>query len=210
MPTNLNARKRSYANYAGFVSANGGIPVKPANTVAPALSGTAEVGETLTVTNGTWTGRPTPAFTRKWLADGVEIVGATGLTHVLTEAEAGATITVEVTGASVAGSVVKASNETAVVAMAPVNAALPVITGTAQVDEVLSVSDGEWRGDATITFAYAWLADGTPIGGETAATYTVLIGDIGAVITAQVTATNSTGSTAAVSDPTEAVIAAGA
>lgn len=208
MPVNLSARKRSYANYAGFVADAGGEPVKPANTLAPALSGTAEVGETLTVTNGTWTGRPTPAFTRKWLADGVEIVGATGLTHVLTEAENGAKISVEVTGSSVAGSVVKASNETAVVTMAPVNDVLPVITGTAQVGEELTATTGDWHGDATITYAYAWYADDVVIAGQTAATYTVLVGDIGAVITVKVTATNSVGSTVAESAATDAVIAA--
>lgn len=208
MPVNINDRKRSYANYAGFVADAGGVPTKPANTVAPAITGTARVGETLTVTNGTWTGRPAPALSRKWLADGAEIVGATGLTYVLTEAEAGAKIKVEVTGASVAGSVVKASNETSVVTLAPVNDVLPIITGTAQVGEELTATTGEWHGDATITYAYAWYADDVVIEGQTAAAYTVLIGDLGKVITVKVTATNSAGAAVAESLPTDAVIAA--
>lgn len=205
MPTNLASKKRSYANYAGFVAAEGGVPVKPANTVAPALSGTAEVGETLTVTNGTWTGTPTPALSRKWLADGAEIVGATGLAYVLTAAEAGAKISVEVTGASVAGSVVQASNETAVVTMKPVNDALPVISGTATDGEVLAATDGEWSAFPAPTYAYAWQRDGAPIGAATAATYTLITGDVGAVITVKVTATNSAGATVAESLGTEPV-----
>lgn len=46
----------------------------PVNSVAPALSGTPEVGETISVTDGTWTNNPT--FTYQWYLDGEEIVGA--------------------------------------------------------------------------------------------------------------------------------------
>jgi len=88
----------------------------PVNTVAPAITGTAEVGETLTVTNGTWTGVPTPTYTRQWYADGVAIEGATGATYELTEDEEGKVITVVVTATSDAGVVTKTSNATAAVA----------------------------------------------------------------------------------------------
>jgi hypothetical protein len=116
MPTNLAAKKRSYANYAGFVAAEGGAPTKPANTVAPAVTGTAAVGSTLTTTNGTWTGRPAPKLAREWLADGAAIAGATGLTYVPTDAERGKKIRSRVTGSSVGGAVAQVSNETTVVA----------------------------------------------------------------------------------------------
>jgi hypothetical protein len=62
-------------------SANG-----PSNTVRPTVSGTATVGETLRVSNGSWS--PTPAsFARQWQqcdADGsncLNIAGATGQTY---------------------------------------------------------------------------------------------------------------------------------
>lgn len=87
--------------------------VAPVNTVAPALTGTAEVGETLTVTNGTWTGTPTPSYARQWYADDEPIEGADGLTYVLTEDEEGAVITVVVTATNAAGSAQAASNATA-------------------------------------------------------------------------------------------------
>jgi len=37
----------------------------PANTTPPALTGTAKVGQTLTVSNGTWSGSPT-GYTYQW------------------------------------------------------------------------------------------------------------------------------------------------
>jgi len=88
----------------------------PANTVAPAITGTAEVGETLTTTNGTWTGVPTVTYTRQWYADGVAIEGATGTTRVLASGELGKVITVRVTGTNSAGAATALSNATAAVA----------------------------------------------------------------------------------------------
>lgn len=88
----------------------------PVNTVAPAITGTATVGQTLTVTNGTWTGVPTPTYTRQWYADGVAIAGATGTTRVLAAGEEGKVITVVVTATSLAGVVTATSNATAAVA----------------------------------------------------------------------------------------------
>ncbi|HEY2073716.1 MAG TPA: hypothetical protein VGG88_09085 [Gaiellaceae bacterium] len=58
----------------------------PTNTVKPTVSGSAVVGGTLTVSNGTWTPAPT-SFTRQWqrcASDGtacVNISGATGQTY---------------------------------------------------------------------------------------------------------------------------------
>ncbi|PWL18993.1 hypothetical protein DKP76_07130 [Falsochrobactrum shanghaiense] len=92
------------------------VHVAPANTVAPAITGTATVGQTLTVTNGTWTGTPTPTYARQWYADDVAIEGATATTYALTAAEEGAVITVVVTATNAAGSVTAASNATVPVA----------------------------------------------------------------------------------------------
>lgn len=112
MPVDLNARQRSYANRLGFVAEFGGQPAKPTNTVAPAISGTAQVGETLTATDGTWTGRPTPTLSRQWFADGVALEGEAAATLDLTEDHEGKAITVAVTGSSIAGSVAKVSDAT--------------------------------------------------------------------------------------------------
>lgn len=88
----------------------------PVNTVAPAITGTATVGQTLTTTNGTWTGVPTPTYARQWYADGVAISSATGTTRVLGSGEEGKVITVVVTATNSAGVVTRVSNATAAVA----------------------------------------------------------------------------------------------
>jgi hypothetical protein len=50
------------------------------NSVAPVISGTPTQGQTLTTTDGTWTGSPT--FTYQWKRDGVAISSATASTYV--------------------------------------------------------------------------------------------------------------------------------
>jgi hypothetical protein len=90
----------------------------------------------------------------------------------------------------------------------PVSTVAPAITGTAQVGQTLTVTNGTWTGAATITYARQWQAGGVNIAGATGTTYVPVVGDIGKVITCRVTATNGLGSTAATSNATAAVIAA--
>lgn len=75
----------------------------PVNTVLPAITGTPTVGQTLTVSNGTWTGSPTPTYTRQWKRNGTNIASATGTTYVLVVADEDATITCTVTATNSAG-----------------------------------------------------------------------------------------------------------
>lgn len=87
------------------------------NTVAPAITGTAQVGQTLTVTNGTWTG-PARTFTRQWKSGG-ENVGTGATTYVPVASDVGKAITcvvVAVANANIAGAGARAtatSNATA-------------------------------------------------------------------------------------------------
>jgi hypothetical protein len=87
----------------------------PANTVAPAITGTAQVGQTLTVSNGTWTGSPTPTFTRQWKANGTNISGATATTYVPVVGDIGKTITCTVTATNSVSSAQRTSAATAAV-----------------------------------------------------------------------------------------------
>ncbi|MGB1388628.1 MAG: phage tail tube protein [Paracoccaceae bacterium] len=81
----------------------GGSSAKPVNTVAPTITGTAQVGEILTAVDGTWTGIPTPTYAYQWQADGTDIAAADASTFTLTAAEEDALITVEVTASNLAG-----------------------------------------------------------------------------------------------------------
>lgn len=116
MPVDQSARQRSYANLLGFKAEFGGAPAKPANTVLPAITGTPTVGQTLTSTTGTWTGKPTPVYARQWRRDGVAVSGATAATYLLAVADVDAVITVTVTANSVAGSKAATSAATSAVA----------------------------------------------------------------------------------------------
>jgi hypothetical protein len=62
----------------------------PVNSVLPSVSGTTNVGETLTGTPGTWSG--SPVLTYQWRRDGADIAGETGLTYLLADADFGTMI----------------------------------------------------------------------------------------------------------------------
>jgi hypothetical protein len=76
-------------------SAASADPVPPSNTAAPKLSGRAVNGQTLTVSNGSWTGVEPITYTYKWLRcnnNCVTIAGATAGSYTLTASDVNATI----------------------------------------------------------------------------------------------------------------------
>jgi hypothetical protein len=87
----------------------------PVNTVAPAVTGTASVGQTLTTTNGTWTGAPAPTFTYQWQRNTSNISGATSSTYVIQAEDATNTLRCVVTATNPLGAVSANSNSTATV-----------------------------------------------------------------------------------------------
>lgn len=90
-----------------------GAAAAPANSVLPAISGVAQVGETLTAWPGVWSNAPT--FTYVWEADGTPIGGATSNTYTPVVGQITDVITVVVTGTNTAGSASAESVGTAAV-----------------------------------------------------------------------------------------------
>lgn len=89
---------------------------RPVNTVAPVVTGTATVGQTLTTTNGTWTAAPAiTGFTYQWQRGASNIGGATSSTYVLQTADIGNTVRCVVTATNPVGSTSANSNSTATV-----------------------------------------------------------------------------------------------
>jgi phage tail sheath gpL-like len=90
---------------------------------------------------------------------------------------------------------------TTMVAAPPVNQTAPGLTGVPDVGVAVNVTPGTWTGNPAPTFTYAWESGGTTIPGETGQSYTLADADVGNMIVAKVTATNSEGSATADSLP---------
>jgi hypothetical protein len=93
----------------------------PTVRTLPAITGVAEVGRTLTTTNGTWSGTEPFTFSYQWGRCGrgggscVAIAGATAQTYVLVAADQGHRMRVRVTATNSAGSRTAVSRASAIV-----------------------------------------------------------------------------------------------
>jgi hypothetical protein len=198
----------------------------PSNTVLPAITGTAAVGQTVTTSDGTWTGSPT-SFTYEWLrcpssggsADGSDCasIGASTNSYVVATGDVGFTLRARVTAVNSDGQAKAVSNATAIVVAqaGPPNTAPPTISGTATVGSTLTANPGTWTG-SSITFTYQWRqcdasgANCTTIAGATGNTYVIASGDVGHTIRVAVTGTDATGPNTVTSAQTATVTTAAA
>jgi hypothetical protein len=189
---------------------------------APAVSGAAAQGTTLSTSNGRWSGTTPLTLHYGWQrcdtagANCVDIAGANGTHYILTSGDVGHTVRSAVSAVNSAGSSTAYSAATAVVASrAPVNAVLPTISGTAQAGQTLTASTGAWSGPGSIGFTYQWArcdAQGlgcAPISGALTQTYTLTNVDVGHALIVQVRAANVYGPGYADSKPTGVVATAG-
>lgn len=197
----------SAGNLRGVLPMNiTGLTAPPVNTALPAITGTPRVGQVLSGSTGTWTGTPTPTYTRQWLRNGTAISGATGANYTLVSADAGATISLRVTATNSAGNATATSAATAAVNMTPANTAAPVVTGDLTVGSVLTTTNGTWSGTPApaIARAWQWSVNGTSgwttIPGQIGATYTTTEDDADYYVRCLVTATNSAGTASTASN----------
>ena len=146
-----------------------------AATGVPTITGTAQVGETLTAnTSGIADsdGLTGATFAYQWVADDTEITSATGSSYTLTASEQGKAIKVRVAFTDDAGNE-ESLTSAATAAVAAANSAptgAPTIAGTAQVGETLTAATtgiADADGLTGATFAYQWLADDTAISDAT-------------------------------------------
>jgi hypothetical protein len=186
----------------------------------PALSGVAEVGETLTTDDGVWSGTQPLVYTYRWRRcdtaglNCATIDGASDASYVLTSADAGATIRVRVYAANDFGTASRASAPSPVVAAgSPQVVTSPTVSGTAQDGSVLVGDEGTWSGTQPISFVDAWERCDTAgascqtIAGATESTYTAGPADVGYTLRYVVTASNAGGTVEAESAPTPTVAA---
>ncbi|MEI7743428.1 MAG: hypothetical protein WCK58_06725, partial [Chloroflexota bacterium] len=181
-------------------------PAKVANTKAPSLTGTAQVGKTLTIGIGSWTGSPT--YTYAWYrcnATGstcTRIAGAKAKTYVLAGADTAWKIKAVVAARNLLpSSAVKATPLVGLVKGKPWYASGAKITGTATVGQTLKVAKGTWQAYPSATFTYRWYRNGVAITGATALSYKLTAKDKGKSITVKITGKNSLGSTSKTTAP---------
>ncbi len=190
-------------------------PMPPTNTTAPSISGTAQQGQTLTASNGSWSGSPT-SYAYQWqdCSSGCSnITGATGSTYAVQGSDVGDTIDVIVTATNAGGSGSALSTQTAtVVPPAPSNSTAPAISGQAVQGQALTASNGSWSGRPT-SYAYQWQdcnstgGSCVSVSGASSSIYTLQASDVGSTMRVVVTATNAGGSAAASSAQTAVVVA---
>ena len=89
--------------------------------------------------------------------------------------------------------------------VAPYVTANPAITGTVEDGETLTLGNGTWAGDATITYAYDWYLNNVKIAGQNASTLVLTTSMVGKRVTGRVTASNDSGKGFATTAPTAAV-----
>ena len=175
-------------------------------TGVPTITGTAQVGETLTaVTTGIMDadGLASPSYTYQWIrvdsGTDADIAGATSSTYTLVDPDEATTLKVRVSFEDDDGNPemrTSAATATVVAATATNNPATgaPTITGTARVDETLTaVTTGIMDADGLTspTYAYQWIrvisSVDADIAGATSSTYTLVAANEGATIKVRVT-----------------------
>lgn len=214
--TNADGSAQALSDPTAVIAAAGATP---ANTAKPTISGTAREGQTLTASNGSWSGTTPLSFSYRWtrcsaaVSNCAVVSGATGQTYLLTAADVGNRLIVTVTATNATGSSSASSSASEVVQArgnAPANTAAPAISGTAAVGQALTASAGTWNNSPT-SFAYQWQrcnaagAACTNIAGATASGYRVTTADVGSRLRVTVTATNAIGTASATSRLTGAV-----
>ncbi len=165
----------------------------PVAQVAPAVSGQTAVRDTLTCSQGTWSGNPAPTLNDQWLRDGAPIASATSTNYTITTADQGHSLACEVSASNRVGIVHAVSSSVRIPGEAPAVIVGPQATGEPVVGAELTCLRGEWRGEPPPVFTYQWLRDGAPLASATASTYTVSNADRGRWLSCQVTAANSEG-----------------
>ena len=195
-------------------------------TGAPTITGTAQVGETLTASTtgiSDSDGLTNATFTYQWIKldsnlNDSDISGATGSTYTLVAGDADTGIKVRVSFTDDAGNTESLTNESALIVMAANNPATgaPTISGTAQVGETLTASTtgiADSDGLAFATFTYQWIKldsslNDSDISGATGSTYTLVAADAGTGIKVRVSFTDDAGNTESLTSGASAAVTA--
>ena len=163
------------------------------------ITGNTFVGNTLTggYAYSDVDGDPEGASSYRWLRDDQPISSATFLNYTLNQADAGTTISFEVTPKAATGAVIGQARSASIVVQfndAPTAnnvaiAGIPFVGNTLTGSYAFSDADGDLEGASS----YRWLRGNQAISGATAASYTLIQADAGTTISFEVTPKAATG-----------------
>jgi hypothetical protein len=190
----------------------------PGNLTPPQISGTAETGQTLTVSQGTWNGDPT-GFSYQWyscdnaLTSCNAIPAATESSYQVGFGDIGRRLVAGVVATGAGGaSAEKRSNATEpVVPAPPALQVAPTITGKAEKGDTLTAGPGTWTNNPT-DYRYQWKrcdSNGANCGSITravTATYPLASIDVGKRLVVEVVAVNAGGQSAPADSSASALV----
>jgi len=189
--------------------------VPPTNVLAPGIIGLPLVGQTLTATNGVWSGSEPMTYAYQWqqcTSSGcTNISGATESTYTLTSSSAGDTVKLVVTSTNTGGATSATAATGTVTGVAPASTAAPAVSGEAKSGQLLTAGTGSWSGTQPILYGYQWQLCNSAgeacsnIGAAILPSLQLGSGDVGHTLRIAVTASNIAGSTTVTSEPTAIV-----
>jgi outer membrane protein OmpA-like peptidoglycan-associated protein len=171
------------------------VPTQPSISTA-SISGTAEVGHTLTAVAVGVSGTPSPTPSYQWYQGSTEISGANSSTYTVQNADVGESISVTITETNGVGTAASATSTGTADVTAQPSIASASITGTPEVGDTLTAVASGVGGTPTPTPSYQWYDGSTEISGATSPTYTVQLTDLGSSISVTITETNGVGTAA--------------
>ena len=175
------------------------------NTVAPAVTGTVKIYNTLTTTAGTWLNTPTLTYQWQRSSDGIfwnNIASATDSTYVIAIGDAGYFIRSQVFGTKTISTttyVYTSSSASTVVVPAPIaiSTAAPVVSGSWTTGSTLATTNGSWTSGGTFTYQWQRKTESgqwTSITGATSSTYVLTTADAANYVRVQVYLNGGSGS----------------
>ena len=203
------------------VVAEGDPAAAPVARARPAIRGTARQNETLTGTDGSWSGAPS-GYERQWrrcAPDGggcSDIPGARAATYRLAAADVGQTIVFRVSATGSGGTTTADSDPAGPVGgplQPPASTSPPTIGGDTVEGRDLTAGSGGWSGEVS-GYEYQWLRCNQQGGGcialsaGTSSVYRLQAADVGSRMVVQVSAWNGAGRRSRDSGPSETVAAA--
>ena len=197
-----------------------GTAASDPNATGPTIAGTAQQGQTLSITaDGSWTDNSPSSYEYQWFdcagggTDCTAIAGADGSSYTLQSSDVGGDVELQQTpvyGSQAAGGAATQSHDgDTVVIAAPAQISTPTISGSARQGQTLKASTGSWSNSPT-AYSYQWehcALTCTAIAGATGTSYRLTDADVGDALAVDVTAANAGGSATAQSAHTAIVSA---